>query len=97
MTMQRDLKVLREEIVAPAALFAAEIRKGQVLRIVDIEGQQVADLVVINAASLAEKLSVISAEMEVVAAFSNCPQVHSACNGFRLKPLKAVIYEYSPY
>ena len=37
------------------------------------------------------------AEMDVIAAFSNCPQVHNACNGFRLKPLKAVIYEYSPY
>ena len=37
------------------------------------------------------------AEMDVIAAFSNCPQIHNACNGFRLTPLKAVIYEYSPY
>ena len=37
------------------------------------------------------------AEMDVIAAFSNCPQVHNACNAFRLKPLKAVIYEYNPY
>jgi uncharacterized protein YcgI (DUF1989 family) len=37
------------------------------------------------------------AEMDVIAAFSNCPQVHNACNGFRLEPLKAIIYEYSPY
>jgi uncharacterized protein YcgI (DUF1989 family) len=36
-------------------------------------------------------------EIDVIAAFSNCPQVHNACNGFRLKPLKAIIYEYSPY
>jgi uncharacterized protein YcgI (DUF1989 family) len=37
------------------------------------------------------------AEMDVIAAFSNCPQIHNACNGFRLKPLRAVIYEYQPY
>jgi uncharacterized protein YcgI (DUF1989 family) len=45
MTDQTKMKVLREEIVAPAEYFAGEIRKGQVLRIIDIEGQQVADLV----------------------------------------------------
>jgi len=60
MTDQRTMKVLREETVAPAGHFAAEIRKGQVLRIVDVEGQQVADLVTINAGNLAEKLSVMN-------------------------------------
>jgi uncharacterized protein len=208
MTNQTTMKVLREEMVPPAGYFAAEIRKGQVLRIVDVEGQQVADLVTINAGNIAEKLSVMNtinlnkqvfprvgyvlysdeargmmtiigdtcgvhdmlagacssftnekrygvkntkncrdnlaaalkpwglawkdvpfnmnvfmncpigsdgnwsiqvpkskagdyidfrAEMDVIAAFSNCPQVHNACNGFRLTPLKAVVYEYSPY
>jgi urea carboxylase-associated protein 1 len=201
-------RILREETIAPAGHFAAEIRKGQVLRIVDVEGQQVADLVTVSARNLAEKLSVMNtinlnkqvfprvgyvlysdeaspmmtiiadtcgvhdmlagacsrytnerrygikdskncrdnlaaalqpwgigwkdvpfnmnvfmncpigndgnwsiqvpkskagdyidfrAEMEVIAAFSNCPQVHNACNAFRLKPLRAVIYEYEPY
>ena len=52
MTDQRTMKVLREETVAPAGHFAAEIRKGQVLRIVDVEGQQVADLVTINAGAV---------------------------------------------
>ena len=37
------------------------------------------------------------AEMDVIAAFSNCPQIYNACNAFRLKPLKAMIYEYEPY
>lgn len=208
MVDQATVKVLREETIAPAGHFAAEIRKGQVLRIVDLEGQQVADLVTINAGNLAEKLSVMNtislnkqvfprvgyvlysdeargmmtiiadtcgvhdmlagacssftnekrygvkdtkncrdnlaaalkpwgiswkdvpfnmnvfmncpiasdgnwsiqvpkskagdyidfrAEMDVIAAFSNCPQVHNACNGFHLTPLKAIIYEYSPY
>jgi uncharacterized protein YcgI (DUF1989 family) len=35
--------------------------------------------------------------MDVIAAFSNCPQIHNACNAFRLKPLRAVIYDYEPY
>jgi len=39
----------------------------------------------------------LRAEMDVIAAFSNCPQVHNACNGFHLTPLQAIIYEYSPY
>jgi len=201
-------RILRDETIAPAAHFAAEIRKGQVLRIVDVEGQQVADLVAINAHNLAEKLSVMNtinlnkqvfprvgyvlysdeasammtiiadtcgvhdmlagacsrytnerrygvkdskncrdnlaaalepwgigwkevpfnmnvfmncpigsdgnwsiqvpkskagdyidfrAEMDVIAAFSNCPQIHNACNAFHLKPLRAVIYDYEPY
>jgi uncharacterized protein len=208
MTDQKNKKVLREETVAPGGHFAAEIPKGQVLRVIDLEGQQVADLATINATNPAEKLSVMNtislnrqvfprvgyvlysdeargmmtiiadtcgvhdmlagacstftnekrygvkdtkncrdnlaaalkpwgiawkdvpfnmnvfmncpigsdgnwsiqaprskpgdyidfrAEMDVIAAFSNCPQVYNACNAFRLKPLKAVIYEYSPY
>jgi uncharacterized protein YcgI (DUF1989 family) len=34
------------------------------------------------------------AETDVLVAFSNCPQTHNACNAFRLKPLRALIYEY---
>jgi urea carboxylase-associated protein 1 len=201
------MRILRDEKVAPAGHFATEVRKGQVLRIIDLEGQQVADLVTFNARNLSEKLSVMNcvnlnkqvfprvgyvlysdeanammtiiadtcgvhdmlagacsrftnearygvkdtrncrdnlaeavkpwgiaardvpfnmnvfmncpigpdgswsiqaprsragdhvdfrAEMDVLVAFSNCPQIHNACNAFRLKPLKAVIYEYRP-
>jgi uncharacterized protein len=208
MAGEAERRILRDETIAPAGHFAAEIRKGQVLRIVDIEGQQVADLVTINAHNLAVRLSVMNtinlnkqvfprvgyvlysdeasammtiiadtcgvhdmlagacsrytnerrygvkdtkncrdnlaaalepwgigwkdvpfnmnvfmncpigsdgnwsiqvpkskagdyidfrAEMDVIAAFSNCPQIHNACNAFRLKPLRAVIYDYEPY
>src|SRR5260370_10883644 len=58
--MTTQMKVLREERIASAGHFAAESRKGQVLRIIDVEGQQVADLVTINAGDLAEKLSVMN-------------------------------------
>lgn len=206
--MTEQLNILRDETIEPSGHFAAEIRKGQVLRIVDLEGQQVADLVTVNAGNLAEKLSVMNtinlnkqvlprvgyvlysdearammtivedtcgvhdmlagacssftnekrygvkntkncrdnlaaalkpwgiawkdvpfnmnvfmncpigadgnwsiqapksragdhidfrAEMDVIAAFSNCPQIYNACNAFRLKPLKAIVYEYNPY
>lgn len=199
--------VLRDETIAPAGHFAAELRKGQVLRIIDVEGQQVADVVAFNARKLSERLSLANtvnlnkqvfprvgyvlysdeanalmtiiadtcgvhdmlagscsrftnehrygvkdtkncrdnlaaalkpwaigwndvpfslnafmncpigqdgswsiqvpkskagdyidfrAEMDVIAAFSNCPQIYNACNAFRLKPLQAVIYEYQP-
>jgi uncharacterized protein YcgI (DUF1989 family) len=60
MSTQLSMEVLREEVVAPAGHFAAELRKGQVLRIVDLKGQQVADLVTLNAANLSEKLSVMN-------------------------------------
>jgi uncharacterized protein YcgI (DUF1989 family) len=39
--------VLREETIAPADHFAAEIRKDQVLRIIDVKDQQVVELVMI--------------------------------------------------
>jgi urea carboxylase-associated protein 1 len=200
-------RVLRDETIAPAEHFAAELRKGQVLRIVDVEGQQVADLIAINLQNKSEMLSVMNtinlnkqvfprvgyvlysdeanamltiiadtcgvhdmlagacsrftnqrrygvketrncrdnlaeavkpygigwkdvpfnmnvfmncpigtdgnwsiqvprskagdyidfrAEMDVIAAFSNCPQIYNACNAFRLKPLRAIIYDYRP-
>src|SRR5262249_16273018 len=60
MAGEAERRILRDETIAPAGQFAAEIRKGQVLRIVDIEGQQVADLVTINAHNLAERLSVMN-------------------------------------
>jgi urea carboxylase-associated protein 1 len=200
-------KVVREQEVPPGGYFAAELARGQVLRIIDVRGQQVADLVCFNTANLQEKLSThntislnrqvfprigyglysdeasrlmtiiadtcgvhdmlagacsrftnerrygipdtancrdnlaaalqpwgigwkdvpynmnvfmncpigsdgswsievpkskpgdyidFRAEMAVLTAFSNCPQINNACNAFQLKPLKAVIYQYRP-
>jgi urea carboxylase-associated protein 1 len=197
----------REEIISPAGRFAAEVHAGQVLRIVDVEGQQVADLVCFALAERGERLSIVNtislnrnvyprlgtvlwsdqarpmmtiiddtcgvhdllagacsrftnerrygvkdtpncrdnlaaavkpwgiaaqdvpfnmnvfmncpigpdgswsiqaprskagdhvdfrAEMDVLVAFSNCPQIYNACNAFRLKPLRALVYEYAP-
>ena len=31
----------------------------------------------------------LSAEMDVLVAFSNCPRIHNACDAFRRKPLGA--------
>ena len=53
-------RVIREETVPPAGHFAAEIKKNQVLRIVDVEGQQVADLVCFKLDNLQERLSVMN-------------------------------------
>lgn len=208
MAKKQEMSVIKEETIEPAGYFAAEIKKGQVLRMIDLEGQQVADLITLNAKNVAEKLSCMNtinlnkqvfprvgyvlysdeaspmmtiiadtcgvhdmlagacsrftnqrrygvpdtkncrdnlakaverwgvgwkdvpfnmnvfmncpigadgnwsiqpprskagdyidfrAEMDVIAAFSNCPQIFNACNAFRLKPLKAVIYEYRPF
>jgi uncharacterized protein len=207
MARAEAMHIVQDTTVDPAGHFAAEIRKGQVLRIIDTMGQQVADLVTLNAHNPAEKLSVMNtislnkqvfprvgyilysdeanammtviadtcgvhdmlagacsrytnerrygvkdtkncrdnlaaalkpwgvawkdvpfnmnvfmncpigsdgnwsiqapkskagdyidfrAEMDVIAAFSNCPQVHNACNAFKLKPLRALIYDYEP-
>lgn len=206
MTDKMIKQILREETVTPAGHFAAELKRNQVLRIVDLEGQQVADLVCFRLGNLGEKLSVMNsinlnkqvmprigyvllsdeatplmtiiddtcgvhdmlagacsrftnerrygvkdskncrdnlaeavkpwgigwkdvpfnmnvfmncpigpdgsysiqvprsragdhidlrAETGVLVAFSNCPQIHNACNAFRLKPLKAIVYEYT--
>ena len=51
---------LREETIAPAGHFAAELRAGQVLRVVDLEGQQVADLICFALADLEERLSIVN-------------------------------------
>jgi uncharacterized protein YcgI (DUF1989 family) len=202
-----EIQPLREQVVPPAGHFAAELRANQVLRLIDVEGQQVADLIAFNLARLDEKLSIVNtislnrqvfprvgyrlystearglltiiadtcgvhdmlagacsrftnearygvpdtrncrdnlaeavkpwavaardvpfnmnvfmncpigsdgswsiqaprsragdhidfrAEMDVLVAFSNCPQIYNACNAFRLKPLKAVVYDYRP-
>jgi urea carboxylase-associated protein 1 len=199
--------VVKDVTVEPAGYFATELKKGQVLRIVDVEGQQVADFICFNLSRLEEKLSVMNtinlnkqvfprvgylllsdeaqplmtivadtcgvhdmlagacsrftnerrygvkdsrncrdnlaaavkpwgiawkdvpfnmnvfmncpigvdgswsiqtprskagdhidfrAEMDVLAAFSNCPQINNACNAFRLKPLRAIVYDYTP-
>ena len=200
--------VVKDVTVEPAGYFAAEVKKGQVLRILDVEGQQVADFICFNLQHLEEKLSVMNtinlnkqvfprvgylllsdeaqpmmtivadtcgvhdmlagacsrftnerrygvkdtkncrdnlaaavkpwgvawkdvpfnmnvfmncpigadgswsiqvpkskagdyidfrAEMDVLAAFSNCPQINNACNAFRLKPLRAMVYDFAPY
>lgn len=49
---------LLERVLAPRGRAAFEMRSGEVLRITDVEGQQVADLVCFNRHDTAEKLSV---------------------------------------
>lgn len=49
--------ILLEETIAPAGYRALEVKRGEVVRIVDIEGQQVAGLACFNLDRLEEKLS----------------------------------------
>lgn len=54
------MRVLPNQTIVPAGHFATEMRKGQVLRIIDVEGQQVADLVAFNVRNASEKLSIVN-------------------------------------
>ena len=49
--------VLDDKVIEPRGRYAGEVRKGEVVRIVDLEGQQVADFLCFNLARLEEKLS----------------------------------------
>ena len=49
--------VLEDKIIDPRGHHACEVRKGEVYRIVDVEGQQVADFLCFNLHRLEEKLS----------------------------------------
>lgn len=48
-------RVVFESTLAPRGHMAREIAKGEVLRVVDLEGRQVGDLVAFNKADLSEK------------------------------------------
>ena len=50
-------RVVRETVIPARWYLALELDRGQVLRIVDVEGQQVADVVFFNRNNLAEKFS----------------------------------------
>ena len=50
-------EVLEDRIVDPRGHYAREIRQGEVLRIIDIQGQQVADFLAFNLNRLEERLS----------------------------------------
>lgn len=49
--------ILREQIIPPKEYLGLELRKGQVLRIIDVEGKQVPDVVCFNLHDPTEKLS----------------------------------------
>src|SRR5438045_809808 len=49
--------VARETVIPARWYLALELERGQVLRIVDLEGQQVSDIVFFNRHNLAEKFS----------------------------------------
>jgi uncharacterized protein len=54
------MRLPQDQTIEPAGHLAAEMRKGQVLRIIDVEGQQVADLVTFNIWNVSEKLSIVN-------------------------------------
>lgn len=49
--------VLDDKVIGPRGNYAGEVKKGEVFRIVDLEGQQVADFLCFNLNRLEEKLS----------------------------------------
>lgn len=49
--------VIEDTIVEPRGRHACEVKKGEVYRIIDVEGKQVADFLCFNLARLEEKLS----------------------------------------
>ena len=49
--------VIEDRLIEPRGHHACEVRKGEVYRIVDVEGQQVADFLCFNLHRLEEKLS----------------------------------------
>lgn len=51
------MKVVFEKVVPPKSGLALEIKKGQHLRITDLEGKQVVDMALFNLENLREKLS----------------------------------------
>ena len=56
-TKEPILNQIHEHVMAPKSGHALEVRKGQHLRITDLEGQQVVDVAVFNADNHREKLS----------------------------------------
>lgn len=49
--------LVRDEVIPPAGWIGLELRAGQTLRIIDVEGKQVPDLVCFNRANPRERLS----------------------------------------
>ena len=50
-------KIIKEQIIPPKEYLGMELRKGERLRIIDVEGKQVPDMVCFNLKDPAEKLS----------------------------------------
>jgi uncharacterized protein len=50
-------KLVQEQVIPPKEYIGVEVKRGQVLRIVDVEGKQVPDLVCFNLHDPTEKLS----------------------------------------
>src|SRR5438093_7418131 len=50
-------RILFEHVIPAREYYALKMTKGQTLRIIDVEGQQVMDYVAFNANDLSEKLS----------------------------------------
>ena len=51
------MRVVFEQVIPPKRGLAVRVRKGQHLRVTDLEGQQVVDMAVFNADNPREKLS----------------------------------------
>jgi len=51
---RRNTEVVQEVTIAPKGYLGLTIKKGQILRLIDVEGQQVADVIVFNLNDLEE-------------------------------------------
>ncbi len=53
------MRVIRETVIPAGGNLALEVRRGQILRVIDLKGQQVIDFVSFNAQDFSEKLSCV--------------------------------------
>jgi uncharacterized protein YcgI (DUF1989 family) len=83
------MRTVLEQVIPPKEGFAVTVRRGQHLRVTDLEGKQVVDMALFNEANPREKLSTSNsrtqpvsragdyvefrAEMDLIVGLSNCP------------------------
>jgi uncharacterized protein len=78
------MAIIIDEVVPAGRPWGRAVRQGEILRLVDLKGQQAVDFLCFDAKDPRDRYSA-----------TNCPQIQNQCNGYNPTPIRATIYRPS--
>jgi uncharacterized protein YcgI (DUF1989 family) len=88
----RHDRTVEDKVIAPGGRWSGIVKRGQVLRLIDLEGRQAIDFLCYNAADPSERYNAVwPTQLLLSQRVQACPQINNPANAYNPTPTQVVI------